>query len=267
MWWTLVCTVFIVVAYRRLDRPGPFIALTLLLLATLLIYTVMAAFMLLFLALLVPALWLIESAKERQATGINKRRANLRVPSRSFADRPSGRPVAALALATAAALGIATLIYYGQYIRPIFEQTLPYFLRASGTDTSVGLQNREPFLTYLANYWPRMDYLRASGSYGLQLALPLGLLGMFCLRDRRIRALLGCWLAVAALFLVVGSRISMVDKHVFYIIPALALGVGLLVGRLWRRGLPARIVVASIYLFSFAAALNLWIYRIVSVRQ
>ncbi|MFL5801208.1 MAG: hypothetical protein ACJ8CR_05640 [Roseiflexaceae bacterium] len=243
MWWTLLCTVFIVVAYCRLDQPGPFIALTLLLLVTLLIYTVMAAFMLLFLALLAPALWLTLERRE------------------------SRRPLAALALATAAALGIATLIYYGQYIRPIFDQTVPYFLRASGTDTSVGLQNREPFLTYLANYWPRMDYLRPSGSYGLQLALPLGLLGMFCLRDRRIRALLGCWLAVATLFVLVGSRISMVDKHVFYIIPALALGVGLLAGRLWRRGLPARVVVASIYLFSFAAALNLWIYRIASVRQ
>jgi len=66
---------------------------------------------------------------------------------------------------------------------------------------------------------------------------------------------------------VVGSRISMVDKQVFYIIPALALGVGLLAGRLWRRGLPARVVVASVYLFSLAAALNLWIYRIASVQQ
>jgi hypothetical protein len=267
MWWTLVCTVFIVVAYRRLDRPGTFIALTLLLLATLLIYTVMAAFMLLFLALLVDTLWLIESAKARQATRINKPSGDLRAPSRSFADRPAKRQVAALALAAAAALGIATLIYYGQYIRPILEQTVPYFLRASGTDTSVGVQNREPFLAYLAGYWPRMDYLRASGSYGLQLALLLGLLGMFGIRDRRIRILLGCWLAVAALFVVIGSRISMVDKQVFYIIPALALGVGLAAGRLWRRGLPARVVVASVYLFSFAAALSLWIYRIASVRQ
>jgi hypothetical protein len=241
MWWTLVSTVFIVVAYKRLDRPGPFIALTLLLLATLLIYTVMAVFMLLFLTLLVPALWLL--------------------------DRPARRSVVALALATAAALGIATLLYYGQYIRPIFEQTLPYLLRVGGSDTSVGLQNREPFLSYVLNYWPRMDYLRPSGSYGLQLALPLGLLGIFSFRDRRIRALLACWLAVALAFLVAGSRISMVDKHVFYSIPALALGVGWLMGRLWRRGLPARIMIVSIYLFSLAAALNLWIYRIVSVRQ
>ena len=75
-----------------------------------------------------------------------------------------------------------------------------------------------------------------------------------------------CWLAVGALFVVIGARISMVDKQVFYIIPALALGVGLLAGRLWRRGLPARLVVAGFYLFAFVAALQMWIYRIATVR-
>jgi hypothetical protein len=38
-------------------------------------------------------------------------------------------------------------------------------------------------------------------------------------------------------------------------------------GRLWRRGLPARLVVASFYLFAFAAALDMWVYRIAAVRQ
>ena len=177
------------------------------------------------------------------------------------------RPIIALALATLAALGIATLVYYGQYIAPILERTIPYFLQAATPDTSVGLQNRDPFLTYLANYWPRMEYLRESGSYGLQLTLPLGLLGMFSVRDRRMRAVFACWLAVAVAFLVVGSRISMVDKHVFYLIPALALGVGWTMGRLWRRGLGARLVVASFYLFAFVAALDMWLYRIAAVRQ
>jgi hypothetical protein len=147
------------------------------------------------------------------------------------------------------------------------QRTVPYFLQAATPDTSVGLQNRDPFWVYLANYWPRMGYLRQSGSYGLQLALPLGLLGMFSIRDRRARVALACWLAVALAFLLVGSRISMVDKHLFYFIPALALGVGRIAGRLWRRGPSARLVVASFYLFTFAAALALWIYRIGAVRQ
>jgi hypothetical protein len=90
---------------------------------------------------------------------------------------------------------------------------------------------------------------------------------MLGIREPRARVLLTCWLTVALAFLLVGSRISMVDKHLFYIIPALALGVGLVLGRLWRRGLPARLVVASFYLFTFVAALNMWIYRIAAVRQ
>jgi hypothetical protein len=164
-------------------------------------------------------------------------------------------------------LGIATLVYYGQYIGPILERTVPYFLRATTADQSVGVQNRDPFLTYLANYWPRLEYLRESGSYGLQLALPLGLLGMFSIHSRRMRVVFACWLVVAVAFLVVGSRISMVDKHVFYLMPALALGVGLTMGRLWRHGPSARLLVASLYLFTFVAALDMWLYRIAAVRQ
>ena len=280
MWWTLLCTTYIVVAYRRLDRPWPFAILALLLTATLLVYTVMAAFMMLFLVLLVAALWLlpddrrpttddrrpkIGELKDREINRQPVAEHAPRTPNRS--GRESRRPIVALALAAAAALGIATLVYYGQYIGPILERTLPYFLQAATPDTSVGLQNRDPFLTYLANYWPRMEYLRESGSYGLQLALPLGLLGMFSARDRRARAVFACWLAVAVAFLVVGSRISMVDKHVFYLIPALALGVGLVMGRLWRRGIGARLVVAGFYLFALVAAVDMWLYRIAAVRQ
>ena len=36
---------------------------------------------------------------------------------------------------------------------------------------------------------------------------------------------------------------------------------------LWQRGLPARLVVASVYLFTFVAALDLWIFRIMTTRQ
>jgi hypothetical protein len=273
MWWTLLCTTYIVVAYRRLDKPWPFVVLALLLTATLLIYTVMAAFMMFFLILLIPALWLVESAKKPSPPVLLSQageRGSPPSPSPLVGEGGRGgdrRSIVALALAAALALGIATLVYYGQYIAPILERTVPYFLRATTADQSVGLQNRDPFLTYLANYWPRMEYLRESGSYGLQLALPLGLLGLFSIHNRRMRVVFACWLAVALAFLVVGSRISMVDKHIFYLLPALALGVGLTMGRLWRRGLGARLIVASLYLFAFVAALDMWFYRIAAVRQ
>lgn len=241
MWLSLLSAVFIVTAYKRLYQPKPFLVLTFFLLAAMLIYTVMAAFTMLFVGILVVGLW--------------------------FFDRENRRSVGAIALSAVLAVGLSMLIYYGQYIQPILEQTVPYLLRVGSSDTSVGLQNREPFLTYLMNYWPRMDYLRASGSYGLQLAVCLGTLGLFHFRERRAQVVFVAWLAVSLIFLVVGSRISMVDKHLFFAIPALAVGFGWTMGELWKRGRFGQILVWSIYAFTFFAALNVWIYRIISVRQ
>jgi hypothetical protein len=267
IWWTLVSTVFIVVAYRRLDRPWPFIALTLLLTITLLMYTVVAVFMGVFMCLLVPALWLIEGTKdEGRKTKENKR--HFRLWSSAFRLSARRRPVIALALAGIAALGLATLIYYGQYVPLILERTVPYFFQAGPpAQAGAGAQQRESFLTYLAQYIPLTSYFQRPVAYGLQLTLLLALVSLGSLGRPRLRALLICWAIVAALFTVVGSRIDMVDKQIFYLVPALALLAGRPLAQLWQRGLPARLVVASVYLFTFVAALDLWIFRIMTTRQ
>jgi hypothetical protein len=265
IWWTLVSTVFIVVGYRRLDRRWPFVILTLLLTITLLIYTVMAAFMMLFLGLLVPALWLVESAKLRAVA-----RKDPRASESDFADSPppvNRRPVIALALAGSAALGLATLIYYGQYIPLILQRTLPYFLQSAGTAQAGVVPEHQPFLSYLAGYGPLTSYLQRPVAYGIQLALLLAAISLAGLRRPRLRAVMICWAAVAVVFTIIGSRIAMVDKQIFYLLPALALLAGRLFSWLWQRGSAARLIVASAYLFTFLAALDLWIYRIATIRQ
>ena len=148
IWWTLVSTVFVVVAYRRLERPWPFVALTLLLTITLLMYTVVAAFMGVFLCLLVPALWLVEGTNdERRTTNDNGRHVRSSSVFRLSAGR---RSVLAIALAGIAALGLAMLLYYGQYIPLILERTVPYFFQVGQpAPTSAGVLQRETFLTYL----------------------------------------------------------------------------------------------------------------------
>jgi hypothetical protein len=267
IWWTLVSTVFIAVAYRRLVRPWPFVVLTLLLTFTLLLYTVVAAFMGVFLCLLVPTLWVLEGTTEGRRPTTN---SDHHVRRSSFVVRRSSnhRQVIALALASIAALGLATLIYYGQYIPLILERTVPYFLGASQPGpASGGAQQRESFLTYLTQYIPRTGYFRRPVAYGLQLALLLAAAGLAGLAKTRLRVLLICWVLVAALFTIAGSRIDMVDKQVFYLVPALALLAGHLLARLWQRGLPARLVVASVYLFTCAAALDLWFFRFMTIRQ
>jgi hypothetical protein len=274
LWWTLVSTIFIVVAYRRLDRPWPFVILTLLLTITLLLYTVVAAFMGVFLCLLVPALWLFERRRLRKVSTMHVGAPSHSVagePPRDFADAPpieNYRPVIGLALAGLAALALSMLIYYGQYIPVILERTVPYFFQTGRPDEGgAGIPERASLSTYLAQYIPLTSYFHRPVAYGLQLTFLLAALSLAGLRRPRLRALLICWVLVGMLFTIAGSRIDMVDKHVFYLVPLLALLAGRLLSQLWQRGLPARLVVASLYLFTFAAALDLWIFRIMTTRQ
>jgi hypothetical protein len=256
IWWTLVTTVFIVAAYRRLDRPGPFALLTLLLTITMLIYTVMAVFMVVFLGLLLPALWLIESGPRG-------------AEPRAFADGAPGsrRPVLAIALALIAAGLLATLIYYGQYIPLIVERTLPYFLGGTPGGQQAGIQNRQPFLEYLADYIPRLGYTARPVMFGLWAPLLLGLAGLARLRNRRLLALFGAWLIVTILFTIAGNRISMVDKQIFYFMPAMMLLAAPLINWAWERGRGGQLAVAGLYALTFASALALWIERVATIRQ
>lgn len=243
LWWALLCTVYIITVYDHLDKRRPFLILTGMLTVTFLIYTVIGVFTGLFLALLIAALLLVAPKGQR-------------------------RPAIALGLATLAAAALATVIYYGQYIPLMVERTLPYLTQAAAPGQGIEGVKYDPFSLYLVKYLWRMDYFTdRGGGYGLLLTVPLGLLGWFWIRGRVARTVLLCWLLVAILFTIAGARVSMVDKHLFYLIPALALGVGALFGRLWDRGLPARIVTISLLVFTAAAAINLWIYRIATVRQ
>lgn len=254
IWMTLLSTVYLVAAYRRLDQRGPFVVLLLLLTATMLIYTVMAVFMMLFLALLLPALWLIERRAER-------------LP-RAFADAAAGahRPVYAIGLAALAALLIATAVYYGQYIPLIIARTLPYFF-GGAAGQKVGIQNSQPFLAYLADYIPRLGYTARPVMFGLWIPLVLAPIGLLQLRSRRMLALAICWAIVTVLFTIAGNRISMVDKQIFYFMPAMMLLAAPVLDWAWRRGLLGRMAVACTYLLSFAAALALWIERVATIRQ
>jgi len=267
IWWTLVTTVFIVTGYRRLDQRWPFVALTLLLTITMLIYTVMAVFMVVFLVLLLPVLWLIESTQRHKGPRNDMNQAT-RTPSRAFVDPDPGsrRPVVALALALLAAGLLSTLIYYGQYIPLIIQRTLPYF-SGGVPGQQAGIQNHQPFLAYLADYVPRLGYTARPVIFGLWIPLVLALVGLLRLRHRRVLALMLSWVAVTVLFTIAGSRISMVDKQVFYFMPAMMLLAAPVLNWLWERGIIGRLVVASTYLFTFAVALNLWIERIANVRQ
>jgi hypothetical protein len=139
------------------------------------------------------------------------------------------------------ALAAATLIYYGQYIPPIVERTIPYMLSlaASGPE-SVGVA-RPPFSDYLFSFWRHLRYdMRPDGFlyYGLLIPLAFVVPSFVALRKRPLLwVMLAAWFSVGTLFMLVGYRVSMVDKQLFYIVPAICLCWAIYAERFWRRGM------------------------------
>ena len=66
MWWTLVTTTAIVALYPKLDRRGPIAVITALTLVTMLFYTVMAVFHVVFVALFLLLVWVTPGWVDRR---------------------------------------------------------------------------------------------------------------------------------------------------------------------------------------------------------
>jgi hypothetical protein len=262
LWWVLGATVFALACWPRLHKRGMFLVLALLLLASLLFYTVAGAFMGLFLLCFTLALWL---AAQRSSTG----KALL----------PGLRP---LWLATAAALGVSLLIYYGQYIPPIIEQTIPYFVEAL---VGEGHEDAGRVSDTLSAYLLRHGRL---AHYGLVVPLLLTAVYLVWAWVARFRltpptssatdapaqpggvllwAMVAGWVAVMLVFVPLGYRISMVDKHFLAAIPAMMLASAIVLDRLWRFGWPVWVFTLLWYGYLGAAAVQLWLTRIAIVQQ
>ena len=244
IWWTLLSTVLIVLTCGRWREPRVFALLVVVLLGTFLFYTVMAVFMAVFLALLLLGLRLFWRGRPRQQ---------------------------ALPLAVAAALAfvLSIAIYYGQYIPSIIERTVPYVTRTVVQgETNVGQTEHEPFFTYLVRHHPRLGYTALPVRHGLWLPLLLSLPGWWLLRRQRFAALvIGAWFAVALIFFLLGNRVSMVDKHFFYVAPASAICAAVIFEHIWTRGRLVQGAIASAYVLTFVAALQLWLWRLQIVGQ
>jgi hypothetical protein len=173
----------------------------------------------------------------------------------------------AVIIATLLAIGLSVVIYYGQYIPSMIERTIPYMISLSTRGPeSVGVQ-REPFTTYLSHYIPHLDYHIWPGDflyYGVAIPALFAIPGFLALRKRPlIWAVLAGWFTTAVIFLLAGYRLSMVDKQLFYVFPAMCLCWAIYADRYWRRGRWARIFVGVCYLFTMVSALDLWVIRII----
>ena len=241
LWWALVATAIIITCWERLERPWPFVSLTFATLAALLFYTVTAAFHMLFVILFAVIVLLLRKTTD-------------------------ARPLRPMLLATGLAFGLSLLVYYGQYIPPVLTKTLPYIATVftQGSQT-VGVA-RPPLSAYLLDFVPHMGYWLWPGRYlyyGLMLPLVALVPGFVMLWKRQpLWAALAAWFSVATLFMVVGYRISMVDKQILYIVPALCICAAPVADWLWQKGLWGRVLVVAVYVGTFASALALWLLRI-----
>lgn len=248
LWLTLLCNVLIYGWWGRLHERRVMLTLSLLLLATFLIYTVTGVFMGVFLVGLTLLIWLNGLRGGEWA-----------------ALKSQLRP---LWIAAGVAIALAIVIYYGQYIPPIIATTVPYL----GTVFTQGPQSvgveRPPFSQYMWSFVPHLDYRIWPGDYlffGIAIPMLFTVPGFLALRGRPLTWLvMAAWLSVATLFMLAGYRISMVDKQIFYMLPVMCVCWALCADRLWRRGRWGALIVLVVLLYSLVTALDQWVLRIVT---
>lgn len=246
LWQTLVATTIIFVWWDRLHERLPMVLLSVTLLITFLMYTVTGVFMGVFLVAFTALIWL---------NGL-----------RGGAWAELRRPLGALWTAAGVAIALALVIYYGQYILPIIEQTVPYMSTVfTQGPQSVGVE-RPPFGQYAWGYIPHLDYRIWPGDYlyyGVGIPMLLTIPGYLALRGRPlVWVLFSAWLTVAVLFFFAGYRISMVDKQLFYMLPVMCICWALCADWLWARFPWGRWAVIAVLAYSLYAALDQWVLRI-----
>lgn len=237
----LLFLTLLVARYDALRRPAVFAGLATLLVLTMLLYTVTAVFIGVLLVLL-----LIGIAWRGTATA-----------------RHGLAPLSLLLLSGSL---IALFAYYVQYVGPVIAQTLPAFQQQLAAGQALGVK-ATPLPTYAARYVAHL------WEYGIVVTLLLAPFGAWVLLRRSHHDLAGpllaAWFAVFASFALVGTRIDMVSKEIWFVLPAAALGAGVACDALLARwtGRLGRGAVALYLAHLTWGGVTLWLVRIISVRH
>jgi len=149
-----------------------------------------------------------------------------------FVVRSEPSTARALAAAGVAAAAVAFLLYYMQWTWPFLSQSVPRILHGSGTPEGGGA----PVLRRLLALPHKLNY-----SFGSVLIPVLGLAGLARARALRGWPLLGAWAAVLPAFSVADLFFNLLLKHHYFTGVPVAVGGGLLLAALARRGAVGRV--------------------------
>jgi hypothetical protein len=274
LWFASLYLALVLLLYRRLASRGVWLALTALLTLTMLVYTTTAVFMVALLGIWAGGLFFFAGRKD-----------------------PVSRRNALLLLGSGAtAVATATALYFWQFVPDVLQSVRVAGSTLSG-GKSLGVQPT-PFGSYLSSYLGRFFI-----DYGLGILLLAALLvvgwALFSRYSGRreasgaasppppplspsgdaspvlggaggehVRWLVGAWLAVFVLFSLVGWKVDMVDKQVWFIVPLVCALAGMALVRAWRAAewplmqYGARLAVTALTAWLVYASAGLWIYRI-----
>lgn len=149
-----------------------------------------------------------------------------------FVVRSEPSTARALAAAGLAAAAVAFLLYYMQWTWPFLSQSVPRILHGSGAPEGGGT----PVLRRLLALPHKLNY-----SYGSALIPVIGLAGLARARALRGWPLLGAWAAVLPVFSVADLFFNLLLKHHYFTAVPVAVGGGLLLAALARRGAVGRV--------------------------
>lgn len=266
LWLMAAWVAFTALFWERITRPAVWVASTLLLALSLLAYTVSAAYTGLFGAALVVLGWLFAGADRKRWT--------------------------TLLLSGVAAAGIALLVYYGQYVERILNDTIPTFSRAAETQGSL--------TTLRPTLWDFVSSALAAPfySYNMWLLLVLGLAGTLWVflaqgrgqrqtrsvrRPREVYALVarhgaaatpgmpwqriwvGAWLLVIPMITLADFYIDQVLKQFWYAMPVISMVAGVWLLSLLARRVASRFYAALVTVLVATLvwqSLSLWVFRL-----
>ncbi len=129
------------------------------------------------------------------------------------------------------AWGMSFVLYYIHWALPFVTESLPELLAGSGGGVDVTAR--------LAAQPRKLAY-----TFGTWLVPVVGLVGLTRARPCEARVLLYSWGAILAGFAVLDLAFNFLLKHHYFAYPAIAVGLGLVFGWLYEKGLAARMILA-----------------------